>query len=163
MQYWLRNLSEGSERHAGCLLFLTSLQSHATLHLQPLPQGLERANAAGRPVGEGLVEGLCQFGPHSITVHSGVGVLAEVLHSVHHAVDLPEQVELLLQGEVGHSVCHGGEHLHLRTCGWVRAEKGVVRMPGKQTSRAVGQSPHSWSARSTACTWSLSVLFVVHV
>lgn len=113
------DLSEGSERHAGCLLFQTSLQRHTTLHLQTLPQSLKRADTAGRPVGEGLVESLRQLGPHSVAVHSCVGVLAEVLHGVHHTVDLLQQVELLLQGEVRHSICHGGQHLHLCTCGQV--------------------------------------------
>lgn len=122
VQYWLSNLSEGSKRHAGCLLFLTSLQRHTALHFQPLPQGLERADAAGRSIRESLVEGLSQLSPHGITVHSGVGVLAEVLHSVHHAVDLLEQVELLLHSKIWHPVRHGGEHLYSCRCGWVCRE-----------------------------------------
>lgn len=78
-------------------------------NLQPLPERLEGAGGAGRPVGEGGVEGAGQLLPDGVALRRGVGVLAEVLHRLHHALHALQQVQLLLQREVGRPVGHGRE------------------------------------------------------
>lgn len=71
------------------LLLLSFLESHTTFHFQPLPQCLQRPNAAGWSIWERCIKGLSQLGPHSVPVHSGVGVFPKILNRVHHRMNSP--------------------------------------------------------------------------